>query len=47
LDQAAIACVLKWQYTPTQINGEPKPVRMTATIAFGTLIPPLSSRPVP
>ena len=46
LDQAAIECVLKWQFTPTRINGEPKPVRMTSTIAFGMTIPPLSSRPV-
>ena len=47
LDQAAIACVLKWQYTPTRIDGEPRPVRMTATIAFGTSISSLSPRPVP
>jgi TonB family protein len=34
LDQAAIDCVMKWEYTPTLINEVPQPVTVTATVTF-------------
>jgi protein TonB len=34
LDQAAIAAVAKWRYTPTLLNGTPVSVLMTITINF-------------
>jgi protein TonB len=34
LDQAAIDCVMKWEYLPTTINGTPVPLTMAATVAF-------------
>ena len=34
LDDAAIAAVLQWQYTPTLLNGVPVPVIMTVTVNF-------------
>ena len=34
LDDAAIAAVLQWQYTPTLVNGVPVPVIMTVTVNF-------------
>jgi TonB family protein len=34
LDQAAVAAVFQWQYTPTQVNGVPTPVQMTVTVNF-------------
>ena len=34
LDEAAIAAVRQWQYTPTLLNGVPVPVIMTVTVNF-------------
>ena len=34
LDDAAIAAVRQWQYTPTLLNGVPVPVIMTVTVNF-------------
>lgn len=34
LDEAAIAAVLQWEYTPTTLNGVPVPVLMTVTVNF-------------
>jgi TonB family protein len=34
LDQAALAAVRQWEYTPTLLNGEPVPVLVTVTINF-------------
>jgi protein TonB len=34
LDSAALEAVKKWRYEPTLVNGQPVPVRMTATISF-------------
>lgn len=34
LDQAAIAAVEQWRYTPTLLNGVPVPVIMTVTVSF-------------
>jgi len=34
LDQAAIAAVEQWTYTPTLLNGVPVPVVMTVTVQF-------------
>ena len=34
LDQAAIAAVRQWQYSPTLLNGLPVPVIMTVTVNF-------------
>jgi TonB family protein len=34
LNQAAVAAVFQWQYTPTQVNGVPTPVQMTVTVNF-------------
>jgi len=34
LDQAAIDTAKQWRYEPTQLNGVPVPVIMTATVAF-------------
>jgi protein TonB len=34
LDQAAIAAVSTWRYTPTQLNGVAVPVVMTVRVAF-------------
>jgi protein TonB len=34
LDQAAVAAVLAWEYTPTLLNGQPVPVIMTVTVRF-------------
>jgi protein TonB len=34
LDQAAVAAVLAWQYTPTLLNGQPVPIIMTVTVRF-------------
>jgi protein TonB len=34
LDEAAIAAVKEWRYTPTQLNGVPVPVLMTITVHF-------------
>ena len=34
LDEAAIAAVRQWRYTPTWLNGEPVPVIMTVTVNF-------------
>jgi TonB family protein len=35
LDQAAIDCVMKWEYAPGLLNGVPVPVQMTVTIPIG------------
>jgi protein TonB len=35
LDQAALAAVRAWEYTPTLLNGRPTPVLMTVTVVFG------------
>jgi protein TonB len=34
LDEAAIAAVREWRYTPTLLNGQPVPVIMTVTVNF-------------
>ena len=34
LDEAAMAAVRQWRYTPTLLNGEPVPVLMTVTVNF-------------
>lgn len=34
LDEAALAAVRQWEYTPTLLNGRPVPVVMTVTVAF-------------
>ena len=34
LDEAAVAAVRQWQYTPTLLNGVPVPVIMTVTVQF-------------
>ena len=34
LDQAAVAAVRQWVYTPTLLNGVPVPVIMTVTVNF-------------
>ena len=34
LDDAAIAAVQQWQYTPTMLNGTPVPIIMTVTVNF-------------
>lgn len=34
LDQAALAAVLQWEFTPTLVNGVPTPVLMTVTVSF-------------
>ena len=34
LDDAAIAAVQQWQYTPTLLNGVPVPIIMTVTVNF-------------
>jgi protein TonB len=34
LDQAAIAAVFQWKYTPTLVDGVPTPVQMTVTVNF-------------
>jgi protein TonB len=34
LDDAAIAAVEQWQYTPTLLNGVPVPIIMTVTVNF-------------
>jgi len=34
LDEAALAAVKQWEFTPTLLNGSPIPVLMTVTIQF-------------
>jgi protein TonB len=34
LDEAAMAAVRQWRYTPTLLNGLPVPVVMTVTVTF-------------
>jgi TonB family protein len=34
LDQAAIDCVMNWEYLPTLIDGVPQPTTLTATVSF-------------
>jgi periplasmic protein TonB len=34
LDEAALAAVRAWEYTPTLLNGRPMPVIMTVTVQF-------------
>ncbi len=34
LDEAALAAVRQWTYTPTTLNGMPVPVIMTVTVNF-------------
>jgi protein TonB len=34
LDEAALAAVREWVFTPTRLNGEPTPVIMTVTVRF-------------
>jgi protein TonB len=33
-EQAAIAAVRQWRFSPTLLNGEPVPVVMTVTVGF-------------
>jgi protein TonB len=46
LDQAAIDCVMQWEYTPTLLDGTPVPVRLTVTVPFG-MKPSMAPRPPP
>ena len=34
LDQAAVDAARQWRFEPTQLNGQPVPVIMTATVPF-------------
>ena len=34
LDEAAVAAVRQWRYTPTRLNGQPVAVVMTVTVSF-------------
>jgi protein TonB len=34
LDDAAVAAVRQWRFTPALLNGEPVPVVMTVTVNF-------------
>ena len=34
LDEAALTAVRNWHFTPTVVNGQPVPVRMTVTVNF-------------
>jgi TonB family protein len=34
LDEAALAAVTQWEFTPTLMNGEPVPIMMTVTVNF-------------
>jgi protein TonB len=34
LDAAAVEAVSQWEFTPTNLNGEPVPVIMTVTVNF-------------
>ncbi len=34
LDQAAIDAVRQWEFTPTQVNGNPVSIIMTVTVNF-------------
>ena len=34
LDEAAVAAVKQWEFTPTLINGVPVPIIMTVTVNF-------------
>ena len=34
LDQAALAAVRQWEFTPTLLNGVPVPVIMSVTVRF-------------
>ena len=34
LDDAALAAVRQWEFTPTLLNGAPVPVIMTVTVNF-------------
>jgi TonB family protein len=34
LDRAALECVRQWRYEPTLLNGQPIPMRITATVTF-------------
>ena len=34
LDEAALAAVRQWLYTPTRLNGQPVSVVMTVTVRF-------------
>lgn len=34
LDDAAVAAVRQWRYTPTRLNGDPVPIIMTVTVKF-------------
>lgn len=36
LDQAAIDCVMKWEYAPALLNGVPVDVQMTVVVPIGT-----------
>ena len=36
LDEAALTAVRSWHFTPTVVNGQPVPVRMTITVNFST-----------
>jgi len=36
LDEAALTAVKNWHFTPTMVNGQPVPVRMTVTVNFTT-----------
>jgi protein TonB len=35
LDAAAMDAVRQWRFTPTRLNGQPVPIVMTVTVAFG------------
>lgn len=43
LDEAALQAVRNWHFTPTVVNGQPVPVRMTVTVNFAP--PPAPAAP--
>jgi TonB family protein len=45
LDDAALQAVRNWHFTPTVVNGQPVPVRMTVTVNFAPPAPAPASRP--
>ena len=46
LDQAAIDCVMQWEYTPTLLDGKPVPVKLTVTVPIG-MKALMAPRPLP
>jgi protein TonB len=47
LDEAAIAAVMQWEFTPTLLNGEPTAIIMSVTVNFTLDAPPPPPPPPP